>query len=340
MKKIIDEMFVELQNAPTPMRPSKLWDELNATNIAQLEQHGIENLRNTVACNYFTFMGDRVQFRFLKAHLSKTTYLMNKLRALLALKSPSINRALKNLPLPKEFMRIHTYYTHMLFDYVKSKDTKNLLNHLQESYFGNPPPVYRRGKLITADLANSILEYYAMAPAIDSSDLKSVMELGAGYGRNAAVFLQLHSSMQYIIVDIPPALYVAQEYLSKRFPERKVFTFRPFQSFEEIREEWEQSTCCFLLPHQMKLLPQKSVDLFLNISSLHEMRLDQITYYFAEIDRLVRGYFYFKQWKKSHLPQDGVTICQDDYPIFSHWKKIYSRTCEVQTAFFEGLYST
>ena len=336
--QIIDEMFTELKNAPEPMRPSKLWDELNVTNISQLEDKGIENLRNTVACNYFTFMGDGKQFRFLKAHLSKVTYLMNKLRAHLAIRSPSLKSEWKNMTLIKEYMFTHTYYTNMLFDYVKRVDSAGLLNSVEESEFGKPPPVYRGKKLITADLANSILEYYAMAPALDAGPLKTVMELGAGYGRNASVFLQKHPGIQYVIVDIPPALYVSQTYLQNRFSDKKIFTFRPFRSFEEIKEEWQQSSICFLLPHQVQLLPQKSVDLFLNISSLQEMRMDQITYYFAEIDRLVRGHFYTKQWKVSYIPQEDVTIRQEDYPVLPTWRPIYSRPCAVQTPFFEALY--
>ena len=68
------------------------------------------------------------------------------------------------------------------------------------------------------------------------------------------------------------------------------------------------------------------------------MRIDQITYYFAEIDRLVRGHFYTKQWKVSYIPQEEVTIRQEDYPVLPHWRSIYSRPCAVQTPFFEALY--
>jgi len=344
-EQMIDEMFDELQHAPTPCKPSKFWKELSDTNIAQLKSHGFENLRNTVAFSYFTFPGDKKQFRFLKSQLSKTTYLKNKLRALLAFTSPRVITSLRKRPMTDNckmqthanFLKIHTYYTQMLFDFVKKKDRDGLLDKVKDSLIGNPPPVYRNGKLITADLANSILEYYSIVDSIGPNAFNTVMELGAGYGRNAAVFLQMHPKMRYIICDIPPALYVAQSYLTARFPDRKAFLFRPFRSFEEIRDEWNQASICFLLPHQMSYLPNKSVDLFVNISSLHEMRHDQIAYYFKEIDRLVSGYFYSKQWKKSYIPQENMVINEEDYPDFPHWSRLYSRTCEVQTAFFERL---
>jgi putative sugar O-methyltransferase len=333
----IDEMFSELRHAPRLMHPSKVWEGLNYKNLSQLKDHGLENMRNTVACNYFTFLGDRMQFRFLKSHLSKIVYLQNKLRALFALKSGRVLNAVKKTPLSLEFLKTHTYYTHMLFDYVKLKDDRKVLKRATDSPLFNPPPVYRWGRLITADLANSILEYYSIVGFTGESVFKNVMELGAGYGRNAALLLQLYPHMRYIIVDIPPALYVAQAYLTKRFPTRKAFLFRPFRSFDEIKQEWEQASMCFLLPHQVEYLPDKSINLFLNISSFHEMRHDQIAYYFKKIDRLLRGYFYIKQWKKSYLPADNTLIREEDYPEFPHWSRLYSRTCEVQTAFFERL---
>jgi hypothetical protein len=55
-----------------------------------------------------------------------------------------------------------------------------------------------------------------------------------------------------------------------------------------VRTEYEAADFVFLLPHQIALLPAASVDLVRQHSSLHEMRLDQITYNLAEIRRLVR----------------------------------------------------
>ncbi|MBS0623798.1 MAG: putative sugar O-methyltransferase [Verrucomicrobia bacterium] len=335
----LDSMFQELKQAPYPLQPSNTWIDLNRTNLAQLQDHGFKNMRNTLACNYFTFTGDRVQFRFLKSKLSKKQYLLNKLRALLALKLPRIRSALQSTTLTQDFLKTHTYYTQMLFDYAKKIDHKRLLKHIvNDSPLGNPPPVFRWGKLLTADLCNSVIEYYAITNSIGEAPLRTVMEIGAGYGRNAAVFLQVHQKLQYVICDIPPALYVSQSYLTQRFPEKKAFLFRPFKSFGEIQKEWEEAQLCFILPHQLALLPNKCVDLFLNISSFQEMRPEQISYYFSQINRLVHGYFYLKQWKHSCLPQDNVTIKEEDYPDFPHWFRIYSRTCEVQTAFFERLY--
>jgi hypothetical protein len=163
------------------------------------------------------------------------------------------------------------------------------------------------------------------------------MELGGGYGRTAFVFLTLLPGVRYQLVDIPPALYVAERYLSSLFADRRIFRYRAFSDYAEVREEVEAADVAFFLPTQLEKLPATSVDLFVNISSLHEMRLEQIEYYFDQIDRLTRGLFYLKQWKVSKIPAENVVIREEDYPVRKHWSQIYWRECAVQTRFFEAL---
>jgi hypothetical protein len=87
------------------------------------------------------------------------------------------------------------------------------------------------------------------------------------------------------------------------------------------------------------MLPAKSVDLFINISSLHEMKIDQIHAYFKLIDRLTHGFFYSKQWWVSHNPADEITITPKEYPVPHNWKQLYLRAANVQTYFFEAMYA-
>ena len=222
---------------------------------------------------------------------------------------------------------------------MHKNDPEGLLQKLVEPTEGNPPTVISEGRLISQDLANSLLEYRAILhPELDRREVRTIMELGPGYGRTAYVFLALQPACRYILVDIPPALYVAQRYLTALFPERRVFPFRPFDEFETVRDEFEDASIVFLTPNQLEALPDKSVDLFLNISSLHEMRMDQIRYYFGQIERLTRRYFYFKQWKETTVPFENETIREADYPVGEHWRRIYRQQCAVQHKFFEALY--
>jgi hypothetical protein len=142
------------------------------------------------------------------------------------------------------------------------------------------------------------------------------------------------------MVDIAPALWVAERYLSNVFRDRKVFPWRSFNKFAEVRLEFEGADLCFLTPDQLECLSDASINLGINISSLHEMTIDKIGYYLAQFDRLIApgGHFYLKAWKRSVLPVDEVVINRGDYPIPADWRIVVERTPDFQPAFFETVF--
>ena len=328
----IRAMFDEFPKYRKEVLPSKYWEELNRKNLRQLADSKYENFKRTLARNYFTWIINPFdeQLRFLMREAgawSSIRYLFS------SLVSP------RHDPLKRKHTIYYNTLTNLLWAYVEKNDTEGLLDRLSEPREGNPPEVMRNGRLISQDLANSLLEYEAILhPDLDRRNVQTILELGPGYGRTAYVFMTLQPGCRYILVDIPPALYVAQRYLSAVFEGHKIFAFRPFDSFDQVRDEFSEAAIIFLTPNQLELLPDKSIDLFVNISSFHEMRMDQIKYYFSEIDRLTRRYFYFKQWKETTIPFENETITEADYPIRENWRLINRQQCKVQTYFFEALY--
>lgn len=329
----IKSMFDEFPKYRAEILPSKYWEELNRKNLQQLADSKYENFKRTLARNYFTWIVNPLnkQIRFLMREAGS----WQSIKIIFgALTSP------RHALLKRKHTIFYNILTNLLWSYVEKNDTAGHLKQLHEPLEGNPLRVMRDGKLISQDLANSLIEYEAILhPDLDRREVRTILELGPGYGRTAHVFLTLQTGCRYILVDIPPALFVAQRYLTTVFPERKVFGFRPFDTFEDVQEEFENADIIFLTPNQMEILPDKSVDLFINISSLHEMRMDQIRYYFGEIERLTRRYFYFKQWKETTIPFENETIREADYPVKKEWRQVYRQQCAVQHKFFEALYA-
>lgn len=333
MNEILKSMFDCFSKGDQVYLPSKFWEFHNDRNIRQLEAEGIDNIKQTVATNYFTWLvgiSDK-QFRYLLGNtqiLSWPSILFGR-----PAYASSANISLKQ--------RIQlAIFTRMLWRAVERIDVEGLLNLISEPRQGNPFEIYLDGKLISQDLANSALEYYSIRENFNASKTEKITfcELGAGYGRNAHVFLTTFPKGKYIVIDIPPALYVAQEYLSSVFPDKKIFTFRCFTQFKEIEQEFHNADIVFLLPHQARMLPEKCIDLFINISSLHEMKMQQIKEYFNLIDKLTKGYFYSKQWFIGKNAVDGIFIKKNDYPVPSNWQELYSRPAKVQVYFFEAMY--
>lgn len=334
MDETLHSMFDCLSHGDATYLPSRLWEELNTKNLQQLETSGLDNIKQTVAQNYFTWVighSDQ-QFRYLARHTKLSSW-------------PAILRGIfdhdPSFPLNRKQQRELKIFTRMLWKFTERIDSENLLAHIEEPIEGNPFRIFLNGKLISQDLANSVLEYYSICEHFTASTTSkdSICELGAGYGRNAYVFVKALTSCKYIVIDIPPALYVSQHYLTNIFPEKRIFTFRPFRRFSDVEKEFNDADLAFVLPHQAEMLPEKSVDLFINISSLHEMRKDQIDAYFTLIEKLTRGYFYTKQWWVSQNPADGITITPKDYPVPRNWTLLYLRKAMVQTYFFEAMYA-
>lgn len=327
-------MFASLAAGPEIYQPSKFWEQLNEQNVAQLEDQGLHNLKRTLAQNYFTWVvGVRSP---LFQHLSRAMTAKDWRRVVWGL--PVFSRE-SNLGLRRFYE--NQIFTRMVWIVAERVDRLKLLERLREPAFGNPFRIFFEGQLISQDLANSIIEMYSILEARmpGADEAFTVCEIGAGYGRNCFVFRSVFKNCKYVIADIPPALFVSQAYISEVFPDLKIMKFRDFDDFSEIAEEYAQADVIFLLPHQASMLPEKSVDYFVNISSFHEMNFEQVGHYFDVLDRLTKGYFYLKQWQSFYNGRDSMTISAADYKYKPGWLKIYDRTPTTHPLFFEALFS-
>lgn len=332
----LDAMFASVESGDVRARPSRYWVELNKMNLAQLQEYGYENFKRTIALNYFTFV--RIlpwdaQFRFLLRRLPLSASLCCLKTALFARKHEYFSSFnwIQSL--------LYNFLTLASWEFSRHAVSDANLLALREPEDGNPAAIHdHSGALISQDLASSILEISAMGAHLAPGSV--VLELGAGYGRDAYALLATQPGIKYVIVDIPPALWVAETYLRHQFPNRRVFRYRDFTNFEEIESEFRESDIAFFLSTQIAKLPDNLADLAINISSLHEMRLDQIAFYFSQFDRLLKneGVFYFKQWKCGPVPFENIVIREEDYPIPTGWLCEFSQEAQIQTRFFEARY--
>lgn len=329
-EKVLFDMIEELKKSSCLYRPSVFWEDLNKAHLEYLSKSGFDNFKQTINLKYFNWGSIGIivhQLLPILREFTKGNF------------APLFKSRLKNA---KKFNYLSSFtykvFIACLFEYISQKDHLKILDNIKESPIGNPILVKYKNKFISQDLCNSVHEFYSIAGFVSLPKQLKVAELGAGYGRVAYVILQALPASSYCIIDIPPALFIAQNYLSKAFPKEKIFKFRLFKSFKEIKKEFESARIKFLLPHQMELLPKKYFDLFINISSLHEMARAQIKNYIKQINRLCKGYFYTKQWRKSRI-QDNQFIKRNEYPIPRSWKTIYSRNRHpIQSMFFDALY--
>jgi putative sugar O-methyltransferase len=332
----IELMVATVSSGRDVAQPSLYWRKLIRLNIDQLYYAGYENFKRTLALNYFTFVNILPwdpQIRILLKLIPKTRIVRIAASALGA-KSAQFYSSVKWIQ-----TRIYFFVTLAMHERLISMKLESRLLALEEPAEGGAIPVRSgNGAYISADLCNSMLEYHVVSTGIPSRP-NVVMELGGGYGRTAFVWLSLNRC-KYIMVDIAPALWVAERYLSSIFHDRRLFRWRPISNFADVRQEFDEAEVCFLTPDQLEYLPERSVDLGINISSFHEMTIDKIGYFISQFDRLLApdGHFYLKAWKRSVLPVDNVVINRADYPIPADWASTVERTPDFQPTFFEAIF--
>jgi putative sugar O-methyltransferase len=329
----IDAMFAELRRGDPRARPSLYWEELNKLNLAQIARNGYDNFKRTIALNYFTWaimFPWNSQVAFLSRFAPNRRIGAIIWRALMDSDTRIVGRTRRVA---------YDLISLLLWEYILRSDLPAALLSLREPVAGNPLLVFPRPAMgVTQDLGNSILEYQSFRTALPVRP--TILELGAGYGRNAFVILKDRPDAKLIVIDIPPALWIAERYLSSVFPEKNVFKFRVFTEFGDVVDEFARADIVFLLSTQITRLPSDIADLILNVSSLHEMRPDQISFYFGQFDRLLRvgGHMYTKQWRSAKVLFEHVTLVESDYPVPTHWTTVFSRQAPVQTKFYEALY--
>ncbi len=336
-------MFAEMRQAPEIVQPSDFWTSLNARNLSQLDDEGFAHFKRTINQNYFGWVpssrhDDQVTVmarewlrrpapRILSARLGDVSLLEAGPDRVNPYESPRARLLL-------------ALFLAMYWEYVRRRDPRGLLARLEEPALGDPVIAHYRGRRVSQDICNSVHELYSATHALPGGmpGPGGVLELGAGYGRVAWAFLEAFPQARYIVCDIPPALGIAQQYLTTLFPDRPTFHFRHFDDGAEVAGELAQAQLAFLTPNQLELLDPLGVSLFVNISSLHEMRPEQIAYYLGQVDRHTSGCFYTKQWRDWHNEEDDVRVGQHDYPIPEHWETIYAHRHPVQRMFFHALY--
>ena len=331
-------MLICLSNSNTIYHPSKFWLYHLLLNIIQIEHNGIENFKRSVNKNYFGWSHHsdiKSQIETITKNFScDITLILKKIN------KDFLDFNQMNEDLTRDGWMDYIKLIILLYSFAKSQDTEELFENVVESPLGNPISVPIEGLNVSQDLPNTIFEINTFAQHLTFAEKENlnVIELGAGHGRVGQLMLQKYNNMKYTIVDIPPALFISQWYLTNSLKEKKVFKFREFHSWDSVKDEFETADIRFLLPHQIEMMPDKYFNLFVNISSMGEMTEKQIMNWFYHINRCTRGIFFLKQYSNLSNTFDSTIISKEDYPSSSNWKVLLDRTNPLFSSFFETIY--
>jgi putative sugar O-methyltransferase len=321
-------MMKYIAKVPRIYQPSQFWLYFSTYNALQIESAGAENFKRTVNKNYFNWTGEAD----VNIQLSALEDLTNPRSG----QEGESETGVLDCTLKKNHQRM----LELLYRYAQSVDLMGLLAKVAEPELGNPIGLRIEGRTITQDLCNTIMDWNTIfqhaKPRLANRPI--VYELGAGHGRMGYALLKAFPGARYVVIDIPPALYVSQWYLTRLFPELKAVRFKENWSQPEFNKAFSDASLIFLSPDQAEYLPGRSCDLFINICSLQEMKLDQVRNWFRHIDRLCGGHFYTKQYYEHRNALDEESINRSDYPINPRWRMVFDRKSPTFPSLFESIY--
>ena len=124
---------------------------------------------------------------------------------------------------------------------------------------------------------------------IDNDSIKTILEIGPGNGNFASIMWNDWSPKKVILIDLPETLSTTYTFISSLFPNAKIVLPNEIEG----RHIPKDADFILLIPKQIDIIQNDSIDFAINTHSFQEMKHAQIEAYFKLIQRVVRetGYF-------------------------------------------------
>ncbi|HWF26592.1 MAG TPA: putative sugar O-methyltransferase [Solirubrobacteraceae bacterium] len=342
--RAVAELIVHMREgveAAAPIyRPGAFWNDLIDANLAMLEADGIDRFKRTVSNNYYNWLVTdprdpqlQTAFRNWLRHPTLAP-LVNHLKEATGLRTTIEDRS---FALTGVKAWLYKFFVGVLWDEARRHDLLHLTERLSEPLAGSPICIRHRGRLISQDLANSIIELSFVASSGVIREGARIAELGAGYGRLAYVYTQAEP-VTYCIFDIPPALGVAQWYLTAVLGEDRVVPYSPAHDFGSVQSRLTPGVVAFFTPNQLETFPDGWFDCSQTISTLPEMPRVQATHYLGLLAAKSSRAVFLKQWRKWRNDADSVELTEEQYALAAPWLLASRRIDPVQPAFFNQLW--
>ena len=153
----------------------------------------------------------------------------------------------------------------------------------------------------------------------------TLLEIGSGYGGLISKIKHNYKGIKCIIIDLPEVLAVQNYYLSQEFPNSKFLFLTDLKKDGEKIFNYEFDF--LLLPYwEIIRIPNKSLDLIINIRSMMEMTKEMIKYYFTNIHRIIKDKGNFVCINRYEKYETKIR----EYPFDLKWKIIHSEQSKIQ----------
>lgn len=315
--KLLNLMTDDMSLQSTLYKPTTFWEHASEVIIQELEENSVDNFRNLSVTRSFFVPG-----------YTAVEYLDNPLKYDKTI--DEFDKIVGDQRFVIRLQRVFNGYTSAFNDYrvLKASNINKppYTDKVSESKVGNPKEqVTISDRNFSRSFLNYLLGLNFLKQNVDTSKIKTVMEIGGGFGTLGEILLkEERNDAFYINADIPPVSFVSSYYLQEVFGKESVADYEDLRDSEELDIESLKkkyralNVCSWQVP---KL--RGKIDLFVNFISFQEMEPEVVENYCQYIDKLEPEYILLRNMKegkreKSEIHKVGVdkAILGDDYDKF------------------------
>ncbi|MBT5935834.1 putative sugar O-methyltransferase [Sulfurimonas sp.] len=186
-------------------------------------------------------------------------------------------------------------------------DSPPYTDKVSESNIGTPLEQFEfDGRKFSRSFLNYLLGLSFLKKHLDTEEIKTVFEIGGGYGTLGEILLgDSRNDCFYINADIPPVVHVSSYYLKEIFGESNIATFEELKDLDTIDiQSLKVNYKALNIPSWFTPKLQGSIDLFVNFISFQEMEPEVVKNYCKHVDRLSPKYILLRNIKEGKRKQD------------------------------------
>jgi len=315
--KLLNLMINDMEKQNLLYKPTSFWQYGSKLLIDELEQNNIEDFRKLTVTRSF-FVPGYTAVNYLE-NPNKYDTIIDK-----------FDKIVNDKRFVTRLQRVFNGYTSAFNDYrvlqASNIDKAPYTNAVSESSIGNPIEQHTiENKQYSRSFLNYLLGLNFLKQNVDTSNIKTVMEIGGGFGTLGEILLKdERNDIFYINLDIPPVAFYSSYYLQELFGKENIATYdnlkdKDILDIDQLKTQYKAINTC---SWQIEKL-EGTIDLFVNSISFQEMEPDVVQNYCNHIDRLEPKFILLRnilegKRKKSNEFAAGVDepILGDDYNTF------------------------
>ena len=299
---LLELMLDDLRIAPRTYQPGNYWANYERLLVPELRRVGLRDFRrrrqsvvNSFGAADFTPLSAALNLHPTQRDADPRTRLKRLLLATAERVSPASRAlgALSGAYVGASLQGVRRLVYEYATWYGRTNGAKPP-SSFSASTAGNPEDVFTfDGQTYTTSMLQYYMQYAYCCQFMDFDAIGTVMELGGGIGKQVEVIRKLHPHLSFFLFDIPPQLYVCEQYLRAVFPD-SVVSYRQTRDMRSLGAP-EPGKIYIFGSWKIAELTDLSCDLFWNSASFQEMEPELALNYLGFVDRLTRRYVFLQE---------------------------------------------